>query len=595
MYCNQCGNQAEEGQNYCHQCGGYLKENSLSIQGNEVDFNYCRNCGAELNGRYCANCGEVRVETVVKVKNSVFSRETFKNNTTNHASINKENNHHAMNLKLLSIPELSKEAILPWIKQGIIFSLILMVMGVIISFLGGMFIQESILEEGRYQYLGGFEKNVADTLINGASSIFAFIYGAKRIWGIKLGGDIYAQMTIDLPLFGLFLTVTIIWLSEKIRLSISKEKLSLLGAVILSLIGGLFTVIGGLLFTKNIEVNRLEIERWDYWSEYSAFDFIKVTSSIHIIHSFMIGTMIIFLVLLFVIHQREQRSLLVEMVQKMILTVVGFSALIAFSMMLRYLVEGWDTIIEPIQDGTSSGWGLIIKLIVCLIYMTGFILTMLVTGHFNWMEMMINSDSILKLKVGLFNVSYKYYGVEDSINNVMRWFFVIAVILMIIMILGAAYRYWKERALTLTLAVKEAGLISLIAGGVLSIMVRMARFGLILQLKVSDSYYRDLLDIDSNKYKLAMYSGSSNILVTWLLIGIITFVLFMLMYWLYNQNLDVLHSIMSHIHFKTIWCTIAIFCIVLLVRFDIYDINDTTTAYFEEAIERFTENLENLS
>ncbi len=595
MFCNQCGNQTGEGQNYCAQCGGYLKESNLPVQGNEVSFNYCRNCGSELSGRYCASCGEVSVETVVKVKNSVFSREQFKQNTTNHINTKKEISSPTMSLKTLSIPKLSKDNILPWIKQGLIFSVILTIMGVIISFFGGMLIQESVLEKGMYQYSGVLEKNMMDTLINGASSIFTFIYGAKRMWGIKLGSEIHAQIAFTLPILGLLLTVGIVWLSEKIRFSISKEKLSLLGATILSLIGGIFTVIGGLLFTKNMKFTSVDIEKWGYWSEYSEFDFIKVHSSINIIYTFIMGALIIFLVLLFVIHRREQRSLLVEVVQKVVLTMVGFSALMAFSIMLKYLIERWDTIIEPIEDGTSSGWMLIIKLAICLVYLTGFILTMLATGHFNWMEIIINSDSVLKLKVDLFNISYKFYGVEDTINNVMRWFLVVAVILMFIMVAGAAYRYWKERGISLASAAQEAGIISLIIGGVLSVMTKMASLGFTLRLKISDSYYRDLLNIDRSKYKLAMHSGSSNILLSWLLIGGIIFIVFMLMYWLYNQNLEVLHRIMSHIHFKTIWCAIAIFCIVLLVRFDVYDINDTTTSYFEESIERFRESLEDLS
>ncbi|MBP3889000.1 MAG: zinc ribbon domain-containing protein [Cellulosilyticum sp.] len=593
MFCNQCGNQAGEEQNYCAQCGGYLKTGNLPMQGNEVNFNYCRKCGYELNGRYCTNCGEVSVETIVKVKSSVFSREQFKPNTSNHTKSKKEINNSPINLKALSIEKLSKENILPWIKQGIIFSVILTIIGVVLSFLGGMLLQENVLDEG-FQYMGTLERNMLDTLINGASSIFAFIYGAKRIWSIKLGSDIYAQIALTLPFWGLLLTVAIIWLSEKIRFSISNQKLSLLGAAILSLIGGVFTVIGGLLFTKRMEFSNSDILRWDYWSEYSEFNFIKVTSSIHIIDTFIVGALVIFLVLLFVIHQREQRSLLVELTQKIILTVVGFSALMAFSMMVKFLFERWDVIIEPVEDGISSGWGLLIKLIICFIYLTGLILTMLATGHFNWMEMMINSDSVLKLKIDLMNISYKYYGVEDKISNVMRWFFLVAVILMIIMVAGVAYRYWKERNISLASAAKEAGLISTIIGGVLSIVTKMASFGLALQLKVSDSYYRDLIGIDKSKYKLSMHSGSSNMILTWILIGVITFILFMLMYWLYSQNLGALHSIMSHIHFKSIWCAIAIFCIILMVRFDIYDINDSTTSYFEESIDRFKDALDDI-
>ncbi len=78
MFCNQCGKQVQEKQQYCGICGTYVKKETLPIQSHETQFNFCRSCGTEIIGRYCERCGESSVQTQGKINKISSKIEQYK-------------------------------------------------------------------------------------------------------------------------------------------------------------------------------------------------------------------------------------------------------------------------------------------------------------------------------------------------------------------------------------------------------------------------------------------------------------------------------------------------------------------------------------
>lgn len=607
MFCNKCGTQLEETQQYCNKCGDYLKRESIPLQVTESSFNFCRHCGSELNGRYCITCGMSSVQTVAKLKSSAVAMEQIKQTkvavenivkTGLSHTINKENVEKLKNLKGISnvrdlkIEAPSKENVLKWVKQGAIFAAIVLLISLAISFTGGMMLKSKFIEE--YRYLDQMERDTMNTLANMAAAIYAFLWGGKSTWDIKLGTQLQGHITFMLPFLGIIVAVFVTWVSEKIRVSISKEKLTAQGSAIMAAIGAVGVVIGGLVVSKSFRLTGSDLDEVGYG--YYDFEYIKLGSSIDLISTFIMSFLVMLLVFILIIKIDEKTSILVESIKKIVLTILGFSSIAAIAIIGKILFEQRENIDFAMQwDGLKLG-SLLLAVLIAFIYLTGLMMTMLVTGNFDIMEIITNAESVLKLKISTLNISYEHYGISDKASWSMKWWFVFALLLTLVIVFAIAYQLWKDRTLTLQEAAKEAGVLGVGVGAVTSLIARMSGSSLEMQVKVGDYYFDNfdnLFDLRNGKYHFVANSGNVSVVKTWLTVGLIVFVLAMVMYVLQSKNVVVLDQVMSYINMKTIWIAIGVVCIILLAMFDIYDIGVDFEYFLEQALMTFIEPLEN--
>ena len=595
MFCNHCGKQAEEAQQYCMACGGYLKPKQTQVQVIETPFKFCRSCGAETKGRYCEVCGENTMQSAAKVKSGAVRIEQIKqtgNVVKEKVKQMKVKETLAKTTRIEELPKFKwdKEEALTWLKQGLVSSGIVMGISLILSIIISLMIRGAIFEDSYISYdgLGKLEKNMFNTLLNLRMLLFGGLFNGKVQWDLTVGNVLKGSASVAAPFVGLVFSTLIIGVSEKIRGAVYKTSRTLYSNAIMSVINGVVIALCGCLLTQSVKIGSEDIySLFGGYSELSNFDLIKFSTHINVFSTFVMACLTTFFVLTFVMGNKDEagsENTIISAIRKIAFTVLGFSFLIAVSMMIKMAMEGGDLL----EDG---GW---IAVLLFTIYLTGFILSSLILGRFKLLEAVLNSESIMQLKMRLTKMDYNYYGIDDQADNFLKWWFIIAGIIVLIVILTAAYRFWKKSEMDLKSACLQAGGVSVGLGLVMSLLAKMSTLMLDVQIKASGSYFKEQLGLDRNKYTYQVKSGTTSLIGTWICVGIIIFILFMLMYWLISKQFTGFEKVMNAINPAGIWIAIGIFCVVLLVTFDVYNFNEGSMDIVNSAGEMVMDNMEDI-
>lgn len=595
MFCNHCGKQAEETQQYCMACGGYLKPKQAQVQVLETPFKFCRSCGAETKGRYCEVCGENTMQSVAKVKSGAVRIEQLKQTGNVVKEKVKQMNVKETLAKTARVDELpkfkwNKEEMINWLKQGLVFSGIVMGLSLILSIIMSLMIRGVIFEDSfsSYDSLGKLEKNMFNTLVNLRMLVYGGLFNGKMQWDLVVGNALKGSASIATPFIGLVVSTLIIGVSEKIRGAVYKTSRTLYSNAIMSVINGVIITLCGCLLSQSIKIDSENIYSiFGGYSELSNFDLIKFGTHINVLSTFVMVCLTTFFVLTFVMHNKDEggsENNIIGVIRKIAFTLLGFSFLISVCIIIKIMMEGGN-----LPEG--SEW-LVILLIT--IYLTGFILSSLILGRFKLLEVVLNSESVMQLKMRLTKMDYNYYGIDDQADNFMKWWFIIAGIIVLMVILTAAYRYWKKSEMDIKSACLQASGISVGLGLVMSLLTKMSTLMLDVQIKASGSYFKNQLGMDKNKYTYQVKSGTTSFIGTWICIGIIVFILFMLMYWLISKQFTGFDKVMNAINPVIIWSAIGIFCIIFLVTFDVYNFNEDSMSTISNAGEMVMESMENI-
>lgn len=595
MFCNHCGKQVEEVQQYCGECGGYLSSKQAQMQVIETPFKFCRSCGAETKGRYCEVCGENTMQSAAKVKSGAVRIEQIKQTGNIVKEKVKQMNVKETLVKTARIDELpkfkwNKEETLTWLKQGLVFSGIVMGISLILTIIVSLMIREVIFMDSfsSYDSLGKLEKNMFNTLLNLRMLIYGGLFNGKMQWDLVVGSALKGSVSIAVPFVCLVISTLIIVVSEKIREVVYKTSRNFYSNTIMSVINGVMITLCGCLLSQSIKIGSEDIYGiFGGYSELSNFELIKFGTHINIFSTFMMVFVTTFFVLTFVIGNKDEAGsakAIIGVIRKIAFTLLGFSFLIAACIMIKIAMEGGD-----LPEG--SGW--LIALLLT-IYLTGFILSSLILGRFKLLEVVLNSESIMQLKMRLTKIDYNYYGIDDKADNFLKWWFIIAGIIVLMIIISTAYHFWKKSEMDVKSACLQAAGVSAGLGFVMSLLAKMSTLMLDVQIKVSGSYFKDQLGFDKNKYTYQVQSGTTSFIGTWICIGLMVFILFMLMYWLVSKQFIGFEKVMNPIHQVGIWIAIGIFCVVLLFKFDIYNFNDDSMRTMSQAGEMVMENIEEM-
>ena len=583
MFCNKCGTQIEESNQYCGNCGARAQQGSLPIQAVETNFNFCRSCGAAVQGRYCEACGESSVKVEAKIKSSFKTMEQLKQTGAAVKNVlpGKESLKD-MKLNKLHIEKLTTAEALKWVKQGVLFSVIVAVVAIVLSLLIGTGLKDAIFEEQYSSYAFGstLEKNLFNTVCNLNLVPYSMLFGGKVNWLLSVGG-VKGTIAAVFPVIGMVLGVIILIISEKIRLKLSGMGRTLSGNGIIAAITGVVVTLGGVVLNKSMRTNYREFYGYSYSSPE---DILKVSSSIHLLFTFFMVFVITFLTLQFVVKNKgvNEQNPILSVIRKIVFTIIGFAFMMATSVMIKVLME-----VGEMPEGVS--W---LVVLVSILYLTGIFISVILMGQFNLIEVMVNSDSVIKLKMTLANIKYEMYGMEDQIDSFMKWWLIVAVVITACMILVAAYQFFKGRDLELKVAFKESALISLGSGLCFGMISKMASYVMNVTLQATNSYYRDMLEMDRGKYSLMVKSGNSSFVVNAMIIAVMTCILFMVMYWLLSLKVPVVDTIMNIFKPVVLWIAVGVFCIFFIAKFDVYDVNYSIMGIAEDAVDYIGEELE---
>lgn len=584
MFCNKCGTQIEESNQYCGNCGARVQQGTLPIQAVETNFNFCRSCGAAVRGRYCEACGESSVKVEAKVKSSFKTMEQLKQTGAAVKNVlpGKESLKD-MKLNKLHIEKLTTAETLKWVKQGVLFSVIVAVVAIVLSLLIETGLKSTIFEEQYSSYAFGstLEKNLFNTICNLNLVTYSMLFGGKVNWLLSVGGA-KGTIAIAFPVIGMVLGVIILIISEKIRLKLSGMERTLSGNSIIAAITGVVVTLGGVVLNKSMRTNYREFYGYSYSSPE---DILKVSSSIHLLFTFFMVFAITFLTLQFVVKNKgvNEQNPILSVIRKIVFTIIGFAFVMATSVMIKVLME-----VGEMPEGIS--W---LVVLVSILYLTGIFISVILMGQFNLIEVVVNSDSVIKLKMTLANIKHEMYGMEDQMDSFMKWWLIVAVIITVCIILAAAYRFFKDRDLELKVAFKESALVSLGLGFCFGMVSKMAGYVMNVNLQATNSYYRDMLGMDRGKYSFVLKSGNSSLIVNAIIIAAITCILFMVMYWLLSLKVPVVDTIMNIFKPVVLWIAIGVFSIFFIVKFDVYDINYSIMGIAEDAVDYIGEELEN--
>lgn len=595
MFCNHCGKQAEETQQYCMACGGYLSSKHAPLQVIETPFKFCRGCGAETKGRYCEVCGENTMQSVAKAKSGAVTIDQIKQTGNIVKEKVKQMNVKGTLGKVARIDELpkfkwNKEELLTWLKQGLVFSGIVMGISLILSIIVSLIIREVIFMDSfsSYDSLGKLEKNMFNTLLNLRMLIYGGLFNGKVQWDLVVGSALKGSISIAIPFVCLVISTLIIVVSEKIREAVYKTSRNLQSNIILSAINGVIITLCGCLLSQSIKIGSEDIYSiFGGYSELSNFDLVKFGTHINVFYMFIMVFVTTFFVLTFVLGNKDEadsEKTIINVIRKITFTLLGFSFLIAACIMVKIIMETGE-----VPDG-----GGVIIILLTTTYLAGFILSSLILGRFKLLEVVLNSESIMQLKMRLTKIDYNYYGIDDKSDNFLKWWFIIAGIIVLIIIISAAYRFWEKSQMDVKSACIQAGGVSVGLGFVMSLLTKMSTLMLDVQIKVSGSYFKDQLGFDKNKYTYQVQSGTTSFIGTWICIGLIAFILFMFMYWLVSKQFIGLEKVMNPIHQVGIWIAIGIFCLVVLFKFDLYNFNDDSMDTINYAGEMIIDNMEEM-
>ena len=564
MFCNQCGNQVEESRQYCGNCGASMKQNTPLGQVVETQFNFCRSCGNEAKGRYCAVCGENMIKTEAKVKNSGFtSKQGLKD----------------IGLNPLSVKKINLSEIIKWVKQGLLFAIIVAVIGIGISALIGLGIKETIYGKyfyGSYRNASSFERSVMDTFLNLKLIIYHLFFGGQINLSVTIGG-IKEIIGLGLPFLGGIFGVVMMVIGEKIRLKITGYKRTLAGTGIMAVVtGGVMTLLGALLNGS------MKYDMKDLYGTYdldASLSAMKASSSVGLLLTFFSIVALTYFTLQIVMKNKIEdvsKQRMVTTVRRITFAVLGFALVMALSVIGKIFMEA-GTLPEGVE------W---IAFLVVGLYLTGFFVVILVSGQYNMLEVITNSESVLKLKMTLMSVKSDMYGIEDKIDNFMKWWLVIAVIISICIILSITYKFFKGREMNFRTALKESALMSILLGIGFSVVAKMASYTISLSRDVnmrgSNNYYMDEM-MDNGKYSLLMQAGDNQLIKSIIIVAVFMCVLLMIAYGLARSGMPIVSAVMKVLHPGVICGAIAVFSIIFLVKFDTYDVNYSILGVIEEA------------
>lgn len=584
MFCNRCGKQAEPFNSYCGNCGGSINQESLPVQAVESNFNFCRSCGAAVQGRYCGVCGESSVKVEAKIKNSFIRMDQFKQTgAAMKKALPSKEALKDVKLDNLPIKMPTTEESFKWIKQGLVLSVIVTIIGVLLSALVGMGIRALVIEESYGGFIGfsSVQEKMFNAVLNFKLFMYSMLFGGKINWSVAMGG-VKGDIAVTLPFIGLILSVLIIMISEKVRSSISGIQRTLVGNGIMSVITGVVVTLGGLLLSKSIRTSMDDIYGYGYSS---SEQMIKLGTSINLIATFFMAVVVTFFVLQIVMKNSNaegKQNVLLATIRKVVFTVTGCSFAIATSVVIKILHESGD-----MPEGAS--W---IVVLIPILYLTGALLAMLLTGQFSLLGAILNSDSIMKLKMTMTNMTYEMYGMDNKVESLIKWWFIIAGIITIAMVLVIAYQFFKGREMDVKTALKESALVSIGIGIGCALISKMASFSMAVSLRATNSYYRDMLDMDRGKYSFAINSGNTAFIKNTLIIAVVMCVIFIAMYWLVNLKLPAVDTVMATLKAGVLWLAVGVFCVCFIMKFDVYDINYTFMGIAEEAIENIEDEIE---
>lgn len=588
MFCNRCGKQAESFNSYCGNCGGSINQESLPVQAVESNFNFCRSCGAAVQGRYCEACGESSVKVEAKIKNSFIRMDQIKQTgAAMKKALPSKEALKEVKLETLPIKMPTTEEVFKWVKQGAVLSVIVTIIGVLLSLLVGMGLKEFIVEEtyGGFMGFNSVQEKMFNTVLNFKLFMYSILFGGKINWSVAMGG-VKGNIAVTLPFIGLILSVLIVMISEKVRASITGMQRTLVGNGIMSVITGVVVTLGGVLLNKSVRTNMEELYGYGYGYGYSSSEqTIKLGTNINLLLTFFMAMIVTFFVLQIVMKNSDvdgKQNVLLGAIRKVIFTVTGCSFVIAASIVVKIINESGD-----MPEG--AGW---IAVLISVLYLTGVLLAVLLTGQFNILGAILNSDSVLKLKMTITSMTYEMYGMDDKVKNFMKWWLIIAVIITIAMVLVIAYQFFKDREMDVKMALKESALVSIGVGIGCALISKVASFTMAVNFKVTNSYYRDMLDVERGKYSFAITSGNTSFIKNVLIITVVMCVIFMAMYWLVNLKQPTVDAVMATLKTGVLWAAVGVFCICLIVKFDVYDVNYTMMDIIEDAGDYIADELE---
>ena len=586
MFCNKCGKQVEESKQYCGNCGESIKLDTLPMQVVETSFNFCRNCGGVVEGRYCEACGANSIKTEAKMKSGFMRMEQLKQTGTAVKNVlpTKET-FKDIKLEKLGVTKATSTEIIKWVKQGLIFAIIVAVIGIGVSAFIGLGVKDTISREFFYSYRSGsrVEHNIMDTLLNLKLIIYNLFFGGKMSMSIATTG-MKETIGIAMPTLGLIFGVLIMIIGEKIRVKATGQERTLIGNGVMAVVTGGVMTLAGLLLNKSIQFDMREL--YGSYGSSSPMDGIKLSSNISMVFTFFVIFAMTYVTLQIVMKNKLGHSstqAMLATVRRITFTITGFSFVMALSVIAKIFIEA-----EKLPEG--SEW---IVFLIVLIYLAGFFLMILVTGQYSMLEVVTNSEPIMKLKMTLTNVKYDMYGMEDKMDNFMKWWLIVAVIISVCIILSAAYRYFKEREVECKVAIKESVVMSIALGVGLGLIAKigscLVSFNVYVSSRHSNNYYRNM---NNGEYEFIIKSGDSAIIKNAVIIAVIMCVLFVVMYWLVSSKMPIVDSSMKVLNAGVIWGAIAVFSIVFLIKFDTYDVNYSVIGVVDEAMEYITDEIE---
>ena len=580
MFCNQCGKEVDELEQYCMNCGGYLKKEE-GMQTQENQFKYCKQCGAEVSGRYCEACGTSGTQITAKLNNTSLMKQIKQASTGIKQSVPTK----PIEPLKINIQSISKKEMIEWTKSGLIFSGIAVVASLIMSLVLG-YVIKLIYWEDKLPYsddLDGLIKNVYNTFFNFKIWGCNLLFGGQIEWNMTIGNVAKGRMLLSLPFLGIVLGILILYISEKIRYKITHDERTWQENIIMSVICGIVFSLTSLVLTKSVRLSSSDLYYLGYGS-IADYDIAKITTSVNVLSTFWNVSLMAFCTLTFIIRTEALRqNRMVKLIRKVTSLLLGFSIMIALGAIIRIIIH----------NGEMPEAKEIILYLGILAYLVGFILSCMLTGQFRIFKVIINSESVLNLKMNLSKIGYEYYGMADKQENVLKIWVILLMLIAIVTLLVMAYHYWQEQKCTLKQGAIEAGWISLGLGLAFALITKASQLFLSIEIKVTDEY-KYAFGVDQNKNLYKMLSGNTSIIKTVIVIGIISFIAFMLMYGLWSLQHDSIHLVMNYITVKALFIVMIIFSILFTVKLDFYSFNDASLNLIKNAQYEITDGLSDI-
>ena len=560
-FCNECGNELNQGVFYCSKCGGFVGEKSTKIEPVIGKDEFCNHCGTKVNYNYCKKCGQPSVH--MSIKRSMTPTESIKTNLSQVAqTIKLPKKDDLLNQQMYQEKLVQMKEKMDWRKlflNGAIFAVVVNFLGILLGVVVELIMKSALKDAG---FTATQVKGVRH-LLQIKGNVLSLLYGMKTQVKISAkGGELFGNnMNISLvfPWVMLLILILFICIAEVVRRNVTKEKKTVGIVAVNSLINGVLVTFLMLIFLHKQNVtNNVLLNQLTYY-----YDDIKL----YISHG---GIGLQSICYVFLVCFALQMILPGFTFQNEILQRGRNTVKALFRVLLVISLVGGISFAFYLVKNVSEGSGVLVLQMIEV--GVGAFLSILTSGGLSLMSGKFG-DTSMAVKLGVFQLKIQGDG-EIGVHNPFAFMQLILVTIFFILLVMVAIGYWRENEAKTKAAVLQAGGISAMLSILIALLSRLCTMWI--------STKSGILSLEENS---ELYFGNTGSLGIFIRTFLYVFVVFLISYLIqkYQPKLFLKIPVVKTSALATVSVVIA--SVVILLR---------CFTFSEESFEKTAEDLQNI-